>query len=206
MDGRMLRRALCAPVLLGLANIAQADLIISEIYYDAPSGDAGKVFVELHGPAGLDLTGLALQGINGADGSVYRSVLLSGVIPADGLFVIADDAGGGTTLVANADLIADVDFQNGPDSIRLWNDGLVVDAVGYGDFSTAIFAGEGQAAPDAGPGSSLSRIGLMDTDNNLADFALTAPTPGTVSAVPLPAAVWLFGSGLLGLVGAACRR
>ncbi|MCW9024363.1 MAG: VPLPA-CTERM sorting domain-containing protein [Gammaproteobacteria bacterium] len=28
----------------------------------------------------------------------------------------------------------------------------------------------------------------------------------TTSAVPVPAAVWLFGSGLLGLVGVARRR
>jgi len=37
-----------------------------------------------------------------------------------------------------------------------------------------------------------------------AAFDLTAP--GLVSAVPVPAAVWLFGSGLLGLVGVARRR
>ena len=37
-----------------------------------------------------------------------------------------------------------------------------------------------------------------------AAFNLTAP--GLVSAVPVPAAVWLFGSGLLGLVGVARRR
>ena len=29
---------------------------------------------------------------------------------------------------------------------------------------------------------------------------------GTISAVPVPAAVWLFGSGLIGLMGFACRR
>jgi hypothetical protein len=29
---------------------------------------------------------------------------------------------------------------------------------------------------------------------------------GTVSPVPIPAAVWLFGSGLLGLVGMARRK
>ena len=37
-----------------------------------------------------------------------------------------------------------------------------------------------------------------------AAFNLTAP--GLVSAVPVPAAVWLFGSGLLGLVGVARRK
>ncbi|MDH5648111.1 MAG: VPLPA-CTERM sorting domain-containing protein [Gammaproteobacteria bacterium] len=34
----------------------------------------------------------------------------------------------------------------------------------------------------------------------------TAAFSGTLSAVPLPAAVWLFGSGLLGLVGVAARK
>ena len=37
----------------------------------------------------------------------------------------------------------------------------------------------------------------------LALFGLSSPAP---AAVPLPAAVWLFGSGLLGLVGVARRR
>ena len=37
-----------------------------------------------------------------------------------------------------------------------------------------------------------------------ASFELTSP--GLVSAVPVPAAVWLFGSGLLGLVGVARRK
>jgi hypothetical protein len=35
------------------------------------------------------------------------------VIPADGLFVVADEQSGGGTLVANADLLASFDFQNG---------------------------------------------------------------------------------------------
>ena len=38
-------------------------------------------------------------------------------------------------------------------------------------------------------------------------FPTQTPTfQGTVSAVPVPAAVWLFGSGLLGLVGVARRK
>lgn len=42
-----------------------------------------------------------------------------------------------------------------------------------------------------------------------ATFALAgalAPAPPTVSPIPVPAAVWLFGSGLLGLLGIARRR
>ena len=54
--------------------------------------------------------------MNGANGALGPTIALSGTIPADGLFVVADDVGDGTTLVAGADLIANFDFQNGPDS------------------------------------------------------------------------------------------
>jgi hypothetical protein len=39
-----------------------------------------------------------------------------------------------------------------------------------------------------------------------ADGSLLYMTPGAVSAVPVPAAVWLFGSGLVGLIGISHRR
>ena len=45
----------------------QAQLIISEIYYDAEGTDNGHVFVELMGLACTDLTGYSLLGINGLD-------------------------------------------------------------------------------------------------------------------------------------------
>ena len=50
--------------------------------------------------------------MNGANGNLGPTVALSGTVPADGFFVVADDAGDGSTLVANADLIANFDFQN----------------------------------------------------------------------------------------------
>ena len=59
-------------------------------------------------------------------------------------------------------------------------------------------------------------VGIMDGDacTGVSGYAMQiGPFPdqnptfnGTVSAVPVPAAVWLFGSGLLGLVGVARRR
>ena len=73
--------------------------------------------------------------MNGADGEVTVSVPLSGTIPADGIFVIADGSASGPTTVAGADLVADFDFQNGPDSIVLRDAlGTAVDALGYGTF------------------------------------------------------------------------
>ncbi|MBI5463148.1 MAG: lamin tail domain-containing protein [Gammaproteobacteria bacterium] len=197
------RTGLCAlslSALLSLPVTANA-VVISEILYDASGTDAGNVFVELFGTPGTDLAGWSLQGVNGGDGATYKTVALNGLIPADGVFVVGDLLTGGGTNIVNADLIVSVDFQNGPDSVRLLNGAVAVDAIGYGDFTGQIFAGEGAAAPDPAAGSSLARLNpLLDSNNNFTDFGvLTTPTPGTVpsvATVPLPASLYLLGSGL----------
>ena len=206
---RMTQLALAVIGVSALAG-AQAQTVISEVLYDAVGTDNGNVFVELFGAPGTLLDGLQLEGVNGADGSVYRSMVLAGTIPSDGVFLIGDDSGNGTSLVSGVDLVLEIDFQNGPDSVVLRDGGLILDALGYGDFSGGVFAGEGSAAPDVPSGSSLARFNpAMDTHNNLLDFiVLDLPTPGSVpvSAVPLPPAVMLFLSGILGLAGIARKR
>ncbi len=187
-----------------------ASTVISELFYDATGADNGLVFVELFGTPGTPLNGMLLEGVNGNDGTVYRSISLSGEIPADGIFVIADDRGDGTSLVAGFDLVAEVDFQNGPDSIVLRNAAGVLDALGYGDFTAAVFAGEGSAAVDVNAGRSLVRLNvLLDSNDNAIDFSvLDTPTPGSlpVAAVPVPPALVLFMSGFAGLVGIGRRK
>ena len=198
----------CAAVLSTSSVLAQT--VISELLYDASSADNGNVFVELYGTPGTVLDGLLLEGINGADGSVYRSVILAGVIPSDGVFLIGDDTGDGSTFIDNADLVREIDFQNGPDSVVLRNGETLLDALGYGDFSGLPFSGEGNAAPDASAGQSLARHHPgLDSNDNFDDFmVLDLPTPGAVpvSAVPVPPAMALFLSGLVGLAGVARKR
>ncbi len=176
---------------------------LSEVFYDASGSDDGLIFVELWGTPGTGLDGLRIEGVNGSNGAVGPVLELSGSIPSDGLFVVADDAGDGTTAVANADLILDFDFQNGPDSIVLIGAGGVLDAIGYGDFDPdEVFAGEGSPAPDPPAGSSLARLFAdLDSDDNAVDFAVLAePTPGTAPvSVPEPASGLLAAAGLLGL-------
>lgn len=198
----------CATVLS--TSYVQAQTVISELLYDASSADNGNVFVELFGAPGAVLDGLLLEGVNGADGSVYRSVELAGVIPSSGVFLIGDDSGDGSSFISNANLVREIDFQNGPDSVVLRNGDTVLDALGYGDFTGLPFSGEGQAAPDASAGQSLARHNpRLDSNDNLNDFmVLDLPTPGAVpvSAVPVPPALGLFLSGIVGLAGVARKR
>jgi hypothetical protein len=192
--------------LISLFGAVQAGAlpVLSEVFYDAVGSDDGFVFVEVYGEAGTNLDGLTIEGINGSGGGVTVSLALSGVIPADGLFVLAADAGGGVSSVPGADQLLDFDFQNGPDSILLRDGDAVLDALGYGVFDGGkVFAGEGSPSPDPPAGSSLARrFADIDSDDNAADFAvLEVPTPGSapLSGIPEPSSGLLLALGLAGL-------
>ncbi len=162
---------------------------IQEIYYDPPGNEEdGAVFIELSGESGASLDGFRVKLVNGADGKKNTEVFLtsSDRLSETGLFVIADAMTGNATqtLVAKYDLIKNLNFQNGPDSIQVYGrDGQLMDALGYGaltiDKDEAGFAMyEGAPAIDVGEGVSLVRVG-EDTNNNAHDFLPNPiPSPG----------------------------
>jgi hypothetical protein len=172
---------------------------IHEVFYDAVGSDRTDVFTELLGPPGESLDGWVLAGIDGSTGLVYRTVELAGAIfPDDGLLVLATARAVGDLLLAR-DFTADVDWQNGPDAVQLWDPlGAVADALQYGE-APGFAAGEGLPAPDVLAGFSLSRDATStDTGDNLADFAVGAPTPGLAGKpVPEPPASLVLAAGLL---------
>lgn len=169
----------CEEGTCGATDVPDEQLVISELLYDNEGGD-DDTFVEIHGQADTDITGYTLVGVNGNDGEEYDELTLQGSTDSDGRFVVASDTAS-SALKSKADqLSSEVDYQNGPDNVVLRWDSTEIDALGYGDFAEATFAGEARPHPGAEPGESLARYGGdTDTDDNLADFyASSSPTPG----------------------------
>ena len=165
-----------------------AEVLISELVYDSPGSPDNDAFIELYGPAGTDLTGFSVVGVDGNNGNDYNAIALAGaVIPVDGFFVIANPNAIGSTL-EQADLLSSkIDVQNGPDSVQLRWGTTVVDALAYGTFAADDFpAGEGNpAAKTSTPGHSLARDEAeTDTNDNKTDFKDQVATPGAPNVIP----------------------
>jgi hypothetical protein len=176
---------------------------ISEILYDANGDDEGRTFVELAGPAGSDISGWRIVGIDPEDGTETDIFTFpsGSVIPDDGngsgLFVIADTDSEGRCFVPNADFTAPgINLGNGIYSIQVRHIlGVVVDSLAYDSVSPGSnlhflhFAGEGTTAGTSGEGFSLARypVATSDTDNNSVDFEASMPNPGEAPGVqPTP--------------------
>lgn len=190
-------------LLLSVPSLLVATPLVHQIYYDAPGADANAVFTELSGPAFFDLDGWELKAINGSNQSVYRTISLGGhFIGADGFFLLAP-AGVPTWLGLHRDLIADVDWQNGPDGLHLVDPaGTVVDAVYYG--AQPLPPGFMNPTPDVDPGHSLIRRVVGWNSGDIAADFIVNPFPHptqSVTALPEPNGWSLLSMGGILLMG-----
>jgi hypothetical protein len=155
-----------------------AALVVNEVDYDQVGADAdGFVEIKNVGADPIDLEGIALVYVDGADSAEYRREALSGTLEAGGYLVVAGDA------------------QNGaPDGLALLDTGTgaLVDALSYeGEIRNAVIDGttynlvEGTALPasvadsNSIDGSLIRAPDGRDTNDAAADWAFTSTrTPG----------------------------
>jgi hypothetical protein len=180
---------------LALALSAHAQ-VLNEVLYDTQgTDDPNLLYTEIWGASGTDLTGWSLVGINGNNGTAYRTIVLAGMIPADGYFVVGNSASvPQVDQSLNLPADAGIDWQNAGsssgddcDGIDLRNaSGATVDHVCYGPCANpGNCEGEGGTnAPDPFPSQGINKAiaripDHSDTDNNGTDFVVSETlTPG----------------------------
>lgn len=150
-------------------------IVINEVRYDPPGGDAGGEFVELVN-AGEEVVALdatwTLERGNGANPDDWDVVWVGRGSPlAPGAFFVVGDH-------PAADDLLPLSLQNGPDACRLLLEGQRVDLVGWGAHTFPGYA-EGTPAEDPSFGCIARSVDGLDRDDNGRDFvATTRPTPG----------------------------
>src|SRR5688500_11278496 len=156
---------------------------INEFHYDNPGTDTGE-FIEIAAPAGTDLSGWSIVLYNGANGLMYNTKALSGIVP--------NQQNGFGTLTFSYPVDG---IQNGsPDAIALVNNlGQVVEFISYeGPFTAASGATNGPAAgmtatqitpaePGAAGGTSIGRVGTGDEASDFTWALINDDTPGGVN-------------------------
>lgn len=160
---RRLRSVLALAALVATLGISPAGadepaVFVNEIHYDNVSDDVGEA-VEIAAPAGTDLTGWTLVLYNGANGRVYDTHELAGMVPDEG-------HGYGAVAVDTPGL------QNGPDGLALVDpEGRVVEFLSY----------EGSFTATDGPAAGLTStdIGIAEPSNAPVGTSLQLVGPGT---------------------------
>ncbi len=211
--------AMCATLLLA-AGTANAELYINQIYGGGGATVAAPLYsndwVQLYndGTTAINLSGYSLQYASAANSTVFsagNTHFLSGTIGANSYFLIQEGRGTGLAGTAadpayNLTLgtFAGLNLSATAGKLGLFNttatgastiatSANLVDLVGYG--TSANFS----LYPKMTANTSTTTAAIRTTDLQ-GNTIFVAGTPNPVPT-PIPAAAWLLGSGLLGLVG-----
>ena len=173
---------------LGSGNYGVSlDLITFTVTTDQSAGDS-MVIEDFFGEGafanGIDVSGNINWSINGGDSVAINLNSHSGVLNNDIGQVDNNDLF--FNYATNYFAAGGTSISAG-DTVALWTDNMI--------FLSSV---ELTAPP---PGSLFTAHLLNSGDNELISIANTS-----ISSVPVPAAVWLFGSGLIGLIAVARRK
>ena len=167
-------------------------LVVGEIVTGGAS--ASDEFVELYnaGPASVDLAGLEVVYVTSTGGTVTRKATwASATILEPGRHLLLANSSGIHAATADATYTGGLSATGGAIVVRPVG-GTAIDAVGWGDATSAFV--EGTVAPAPSAGSSLERLpggpggNGIDTNQNVADWLLNpAPVPQALAAAAVPA-------------------
>lgn len=155
------------------SQIAGVDVFINEFHYDNNGTDAGE-FIEIAGPAGVDLATFTLTLYNGTGGLTYSSPILSGIIPDAGdgygtlCFYIPGIQNGSPDGIALSDATANIMFISYEGSF------IAADGPAIGMTSTDILVAQSGTTPI---GESLQLIGVGTTYSSFTWSGPAAESP-----------------------------
>ena len=173
------------------AGAPAANVVINQVY--GGGGNSGATykndFIELYNNENspVNLSGWSLQYQSATGTGNWTASALSGTIPAHSFFLVQEAAGsGGTTSLPTPDAAGTLALGATAGKVVLSNSTVVlsgpnptgatvIDKVGYGATANGF-----ETAPAAAPdnANSITRVADgIDNNNNLSDFAVTAPVP-----------------------------
>jgi PKD repeat protein len=167
-----------------------ANIVISEVFYDTPGTDSEEEWIELYNGTGstVDLSGYTIIDNNGTGSSFTFPAGTS--IAADSYLTLAQSSAGFTAIYGyEADVYGGMPFlNNGGDTILLEDaTGTVIDAVAWeGGASAGIPAGWGSTSdPVANTGETIVRSDVTTDSDSYTDWAVATANgnPQTQDAV-----------------------
>ena len=178
-----------------------ADVVISQVYGGGGNSgaDLKNDFIELRNREAFDVSvaGWTVQ-YTSAGGSAWAATALNGIIPAGGYYLVQEAAGsGGSLSLPTPDAAGNIAMSATSGKVALVAAPTlltgacplpgVLDFVGYG--AASCFEGSG-ATPTLSNTTAAIRHdgGLVDTNDNAADFLAGVPSPKSTVGVP-PTAV-----------------
>ena len=164
---------------------AQAALVPFTLEGNVESADAGNIFSVSVGTI-ITATGSIDDSL--LDGGIYGSITDLLITVGDLTFDDSMEAFGGSSISLNPDgSLSDLTYEA--------NEGVLGASAFFDSFFTTFTGSAFNGPKSKGSPTELSIAGHWDANS------FVVPT-----AAPVPAAVWLFGSGLLGLLGIARKR
>jgi len=146
------------------------------------------------------------HGIDLAPGALLGSFDTSNIHPGNTKFSLNLTAYSNFLLQANTDYLLVWNAQPGAPYLGLKRGGTADQMINDG--TAGVFTGEIMSSQDGGTSWYSNRQYGFDyaAFNGTVSVGGAVPTEETISAIPIPAALWLFVGGLLGLIGVSTRK